>query len=306
MREQLGRIVVLGLFGTMATAISSPAVGGAVNITHGSTTIAMDFVHVSDAGNKPDDTGYGSVGYEYNIGKYEVTADQWAAVIAADSTVGNAGCFSGLQPTGVASWYEAARFCNWLTSGSAATGVYTINSSSVTINRNYRNAAGTAYFIPTEDEWYKAAYYDGAKKLYYDYPTGKDDVPDGIDFSGDPAFDAVFRDSESSPAPSPNAVTSAGVASPYGTIGQGGNILEWNETGTDSSRGLRGGDWYYSRSSALLASNRDQESPWGEYLNIGFRVGSVQQSVNSVPEPGSIAMLLGMGAMGLVWWWRRK
>ena len=33
----------------------------------------------------------GAVSYDYSIGKFEVTADQWAAVTAADANVGNAG-----------------------------------------------------------------------------------------------------------------------------------------------------------------------------------------------------------------------
>ncbi len=77
-------------------------------ITHGGTSINMDFVSVGNAGNAADDTGYGAVGYNYRIGKYEVTADQWAAVRAADPNVGNAGFWSGSQPTGGTSWYEAA------------------------------------------------------------------------------------------------------------------------------------------------------------------------------------------------------
>ena len=85
-------------------------------ITHGSTTINMDFVTVGNAGNTADDTiygtAYGAVIYAYKIGKYEVTADQWAAVIAADPAVGNAGNWTGSQPTGGTSWNEAAKFCN--------------------------------------------------------------------------------------------------------------------------------------------------------------------------------------------------
>lgn len=34
-------------------------------------------VPVDNSGNAADNTGYGSVGYLYNIGAYEVTAGQW-------------------------------------------------------------------------------------------------------------------------------------------------------------------------------------------------------------------------------------
>ena len=84
--------------------LASGMVAQADTITHpnasggGSTTINMDFVNVGNAGNTADDTGYGAVGYNYRIGTYEVTADQWAAVLAAAPGVGNAGSWSGSRP----------------------------------------------------------------------------------------------------------------------------------------------------------------------------------------------------------------
>ncbi len=277
-------------------------------ITHGGTTINMEFVDVGNAGNAADDTGYGAVGHDYRIGKYEVTADQWHAVIAADANVGNAGDWSGSQPTAGTSWYEAAKFCNWLTTGSAATGGYSFSGpitspTGVTIDRTYRNAGGVAYFIPTEDEWYKAAYYDPNKSGagvggYWDYPTKLDspNVPDGIDFAGDTAFDAVFRDGYQQGHP--NSVDNAGVLSAYGTMGQGGNVKEWNETAIGLSRGVRGGYWERP-SELLLASFRAASYPANQDHGIGFRVASV-------PEPGSFALMLCGAMAGLLWWKRRK
>jgi sulfatase modifying factor 1 len=291
--------LICAIVAMMAISFASAAM--ADTITHGSTTINMDFVNVGNAGNTADDTGYGAVGYDYRIGTYEVTANQWAAVIAADSNVGNAGSWSGSQPTANTSWYEAAKFCNWLTTGSAATGVYSFtgsiaNPTGVTINRDYRNSSGMAYFIPTEDEWYKAAYYDGNAGVYYNYPTGSNSVPDGIDSAGDTAFDAVFWDGYNQGQP--NAVTNAGVASPYGTIGQGGNVWEWNETAINSSRGLRGGCWY-NGSNYLASSIRVTDgSPTYEGSFIGFRVASV-------PEPGSLIMTAMIAVTGLLYYWRK-
>ena len=173
------------LVGLLATAAHAQI------ITHGSTTMNMDFVTVGNPGNPGDTTGdpnpCGSVGYAYRIGKYEVTADQWAAVIAADPNVGNAGYWTGSQPTGGASWHEAAKFCNWLTSGSANSGYYTIDingyaTPNALSHADFAALYGTTYFTPTEDEWYKAAYYNGSAGIYYNYPTASDNVPDGIDF----------------------------------------------------------------------------------------------------------------------------
>ena len=276
-------------------------------ITHGSTSFTMDFVTVGDAGNTADTTGFGAVGCDYNIGKYEVTADQWAAVIAADSNVGNAGYWSGLQPTGGATWYEAAKFCNWLTSGSAANGVYSFtgditNPTGVSINRpSAQSTYGTIYFLPTEDEWYKAAYYKGGgtNAGYWDYPTADSNLeggsppPDGIDTSDDTTFDFVFRDGYDQNAP--KAATNAGDLSPYGTMGQAGNVSEWNETlVTSSLRVLRGGRFSTEVVNCLQASFRYSSVPENESNGVGFRVAS---NVSAVPEPGSL-IIWACGGLG--------
>jgi sulfatase modifying factor 1 len=275
-------------------------------ITHGGTTINMDFVTVGNAGNAADahGAGYGAVGYNYRIGKYEVTAEQWAKVLAADSKVGNPGSWSGKQPTAGTSWYEAARFCNWLTTGNANSGVYNTGTWAIMDHQTAGATYGTAYFIPTENEWYKAAYYDPNKGGagiggYWDYPTRHDypNAPDGIDSAGDIAFDAVFWDGYDQGGP--NSVDNAGVLSAYGTMGQGGNVWEWNEAViVGSLRGLRGGVWD-DYSSRLLASDRDIHYPTTGVDDFGFRVASV-------PEPASITLMLCGGLAGLYWWKRRK
>ena len=197
-------------------------------------------------------------------------------------------------------------FCNWLTSGNVTQGAYAINGSGVVTGIDRDSAVstyGTVYVIPTEDEWYKAAYYDPDKggagvPGYWDYPTKHDDpsVPDGIDFDGDTAFDAVFY--QGYDQGHPNDVDNAGVLSAYGTMGQGGNVWEWNETAIGSTRGLRGGDWLYD-SDPLAASGRSKYNPMRELFTVGFRVANV-------PEPGSITLLLCGGIAGLMWWrrWR--
>jgi formylglycine-generating enzyme required for sulfatase activity len=252
-------------------------------ITHGSTSIEMDFVTVGERNNAADDTGFGSVAYEYQIGTYEVNEIQWDAVVAADASdlLNDPGYWSGDRPVAAISWHEAAMFTNWLTSGDVTQGVYTIDGSGhVTgIDRASAKATyGTVYFLPTEDEWYKAAYYDPDKPGgagYWDYPTQDDDptIPDGIDFAGDAVFDAVFYDGDFNPEP--NGIDDAGKASAYGTMGQGGNVWEWNETAIiGSSRGLRGGYWG-STSYYLHASYRiDYAAPTLEHYSIGFRVAS--------------------------------
>ena len=54
--------------------------------------ITIDTVAVGNAGNAADTlTGYGSVGYNYNIGKHEVTAAQYTVFLNAVATPTNTG-----------------------------------------------------------------------------------------------------------------------------------------------------------------------------------------------------------------------
>jgi len=127
--------------------------------------INFDFVTIGNAGNAPDsatDNLYGAVGYDYRIGKYEVTNAQWNAFTAvAGVPTGNptiaydqsALYIGNQQPTNNVSWYEAAQFCNYLTSGNKSLGAYHLGTDgSITVDRDAAiSAYGTAYVVPTED-----------------------------------------------------------------------------------------------------------------------------------------------------------
>ena len=284
-------------------------------ITHGGTSITMDFVNVGNTGNTADSTGYGAVDYNYRIGTYEVKASVWQAVVAADSAVGDAGNWNGSQPTGGASWNEAAMFCNWLTTGSATNGYYTISGGAASIptgvsHAQYAASIGkTAYFIPTENEWYKAAYHrnngdTGGATNYWDYPTASDTAPTDV-LSGTSADTAVFDGDFVTPT-APANVDEAGGLSAYGTMGQGGNIYEWTETegvwNTHVTRQLRGGAFNYAYGSQFLrATDPNAAFPADDSINNGFRVTSI-----SVPEPSSLAMLAGIALTTLLYWWRKR
>jgi sulfatase modifying factor 1 len=290
--------MTLAVLCVVALALGLAAPAQADTITHpnasgvGSTTINMDFVPVGNAGNTADDTTYGAVAYDYLIGTYEVSAAQWAAVILADSSVGNVGYWSGAQPTAGTSWNEAARFCNWLTTGSVLSGYYTIVGGVASIpagvsHTDYAASHGTTYFIPTEDEWYKAAYYNPGTATYFDYPTGNDTAPTATAGSTT-AGEAVYN-GQSAPAD----VNNAGGLSAYDTMAQGGNVWEWNEALIGSCRGRRGGSFSYGDGYLLQSGYRDNGyNPSYESTTFGFRV-------SMVPEPATIA-LLGLGGLGVL------
>jgi len=165
-----------------------------------SASIVIQTVPVGNPGNAADTTGYGSVPYNYNIGKYDVTLTQYAAflnAVAATDTYGlyhfgmandlptsgitrsgNVGSYSyavigsnGNFPVFDVTWGDAARFTNWLTNGqpSGAEGPGTTETGSYTLNGATSDAALMAitrnananWVIPTVNEWYKAAYYKG-------------------------------------------------------------------------------------------------------------------------------------------------
>ena len=175
--------------------------------------VTIETVPVGNAGNAADSTGYGSVAHNFNIGTYEVTIGQYTdflnsvaatdtyslynASMATDLNVagisrsGPSGLYtyavinnsgdSGNRPITFVSWFDAARFANWMNNGatvgaSTETGAYTLNGATTgIITKN----AGATWWIPSEDEWYKAAYYKGGgtNAGYWLYPTESDSAP---------------------------------------------------------------------------------------------------------------------------------
>ena len=188
------------------------------------------------------------------------------------------------RPVGYVTWVDAMRFANWLHNGQGlgdtGTGAYTLlGGTPVPSNFVVRNAEATV-FLPSEDEWYKAAYYDPGLQVYYDYPTGTDDEPtceppQGGDNSVN-CLSNVPRD------------TGAYVSSPspHGTFDQGGNVEEWTEQG-GSSRVVRGGH-FRTGTLGLLASSFGRSGATTELDRLGFRVATV-------PEPTT--SLLSMAAL---------
>jgi formylglycine-generating enzyme required for sulfatase activity len=311
---------------------------------------------VGNPGNGSDDTGFGSVPYVYRISKHEVTNAQYAEFLNAVDPMGananlggddpflynslrsshpysgidlNSGAANGSKykvmsgrdnnPVVWVSFFDAMRFTNWLHngqgSGSTESGVYTIGNGLDEI----RNPTAT-YFIPSENEWYKAAYHknDGVTANYWEYPTSTDAEP----FSSQPPGTAApvqsntaniykddgiangYDDGVANPGCSEeqSCLTDVGAytasLSPYGTFDQAGNVNEWNEGVIEPpspGRGFRGGNWYVPNFSGYPAS-------WSRYSvlypafdnsNIGFRVAS------SIPEP-STGLLGLLSAVGLL------
>ncbi len=194
------------------------------------------------------------------------------------------------RPVDWVSWGDAARFANWLHNGQAsgAQDLTTTEDGSYFLDGAMSDAelmaitreADATWVIPSEDEWYKAAYHknDGVTGNYMDYPTSSDSVPSNDLIDPDPGNSATFFDGGHTIG-SPYYRTVVGAHensySPYATFDQGGNVWEWNEAMVSGSyRGFRGGSLYSLGAVDLHASSRIGAEPTGEGL-VGFRVSEV-------------------------------
>jgi formylglycine-generating enzyme len=276
-------------------------------------------------------TGYGSVPYAYNIGTYDVTNSQYVAFLNSNDPTGanplalfnsymsaplfggityNSGAASGSKysvigssgqnPVNDVTWYDAIRFANWLDNGQVPgmteTGAYTLlggtptPTNGLSITRN----AGATVFLPSENEWYKAAYYNPATNSYFQYPTSSNTAPTASLPTATPNSANILFGGPDNLTPV-GAYTS--TMSPYGAFDMGGDVSQWNEAlladvGNSLVRGMRGGsfsDGYGA--SDLQSSFRSNNDPSPLNTYIGFRVASI-------PEPSSIA-LLTIGTIGL-------
>jgi formylglycine-generating enzyme required for sulfatase activity len=289
-----------------------PSISCADMFGSGVNTFDMEFVTIDDPGNIADTTGVptpaGSVSYSYRMSKYEVSE----AMIEVANAVGGISITKDNRgddkPATSVTWYESAKFVNWLNSNSGNSPAYKFDlagnfqlweacDAGYDPQNRYRNTLAK-YFLPNVDEWFKAAYYDPVTGAYYNYPTGSDLVPDGIDFVGDPNFEAVYR--ETAYNDEPNNIADVGLLSSYGTAGQGGNVMEWLETDSDSinddtifmGRTARGGYWQQFPIVMQAGHSGISSSPFAEGGIIGFRVASL-----TIPEPSTVTILC-LGCLG--------
>jgi formylglycine-generating enzyme required for sulfatase activity len=324
--------------------IASLLLAAAAVMPASAAPVVIDFAHVGNAGNAPDpQTGFGAVSYNYAIAKTEVTNAQYVEFLNATDPTGanaralynasmssdargginlNAGAANaskyqikpgrGNNPVVFVSFFDAMRFTNWLHNGQGAgdteTGAYTIGNG-----LNEVRSASAKFWIPSENEWYKAAYHNasaGTAGVYFVYATGSDSIPVSDQPEGNPAAvnffttdnlangfnDGYAVSGSTSLLDSTNYLTDVGAytgaASPYGTFDQNGNVWEWNQLIASSRfRGLRGGSWR-GDSNGMRALVRNFNNPTGEDDFVGFRVATV-------PEPSSLLMvaLAGLGLL---------
>ena len=282
----------------------------------GANGFTLDFVPIGNAGNGNDagagggsySSPYGGVAYDYRMGVNEISQAAIDKAVAGGLTGMPPGYWNGNQPSANINWFQAAAFTNWLNTSTGHVAAYQLDAGLTALTvwssgdawqaggeNLYRNK-NAYYFLPSENEWYKAAYQknDGVTPNYWDYPTASNSAPTAVG-SGTGAGTAVYNGVVDAPA----SVFSDGGLSAYGTMGQGGNAFEWMETAydgiNDSSsefRGLRGGDWYFATEYWLWSSSRGYDSPSNSGNVLGFRVASV-------PEPSAAMWMISAGMLAL-------
>ncbi|TAK97643.1 MAG: PEP-CTERM sorting domain-containing protein [Verrucomicrobia bacterium] len=313
--------------------------------------LSISTVYVGDLSNPADPTtGLGTVDYGYSIGKYEVTISQYTAflnsVAKTDtyglwnsqmssptstrgiSRSGVSGNYSytvigtGTRPITYVTWFDTARFVNWLNNGqptglqtaaTTETGAYSLNGA--ISGGGFTRLASAAYALPTDAEFYKAAYYQpaatgGDADGYWLFPTRSNTQPNSRNGSTtDPnsanyyyddgianGYNGGYAVNNSTSYTIESVLTPVGAftlaSSYYGTFDQGGNAAEWNELASGSSHLLLGGG--FGSPGVVLQSDMSYNfsQPQMIYGDVGFRIVAI-------PEPGS-ASWLGLGAVCLI------
>jgi formylglycine-generating enzyme required for sulfatase activity len=288
--------------------------------------------------------GRGAVDYEFRIGKFEVTTAQWAEFMnaaldrpsadriphvfapsqwgAVGATPQNPGgqrftvpAGREMIPTGGVDWRTSAIFCNWLHNGkgtsreSFLSGAYDVSTfgyfmGGSTFTDQIIRSPGARYYIPSLDEWMKAAHWSpdrngSGQGGWYLYSNSSDDPytyapPPGMGHGG--TANAVWGDF-SYPGLSPYNVplgAYVGVTSPWGLYDAAGGTSEWTEGVFQipdemfpRSRFYEGSAWGFGASFSDHA-----RSPGGSIFpsysgsDMGLRIAAV------VPNPASLMMVL--------------
>ena len=219
------------------------------------------------------------------------------------------------KPVMFVSWGDAARFVNWLHNGqptgaadatTTEDGAYPLHGATtaaelIGVARN----PGAKWWIPTEDEWYKAAYHknDGVTGNYWNFPTASDSEPDNNLPTADTgnSINARSWSGNYTTGDYNYSLTDAGAytqsASSYGTFDQGGSVWEFNERAFSGLyRGFRGGSWSNSTIDSQ-AAGWGRDDPTFKFVNNGFRVATI-------PEPSTLYGV-ALAAIGLLWMGRR-
>jgi formylglycine-generating enzyme required for sulfatase activity len=316
--------------------------------------------------------GRGSVSYEYKIGRFEVTTAQWAEFMTAalDRPVSDRIPFVGapsrwgaqattglnggtrfvvpagkeMLPAGNISWRTAALYCNWLSNDKRTdraafmSGAYDVSTFSTTGGGRFTDqltrSPGAKFWIPSWDEWLKAAHFDpnknGAGQAdYWQFSITSDAVP----AYGPPGQRTTLVNGQPQPSPSSAvAQVNAGwntqsfpgfdpftvplgaypaVQSPWGLLDVAGATSEWTEEvfrtadGFPADRYFVGSAWTGSLVNGFgnviadrVGFTQGGDSPSLNTFDLGFRVAAL------VPSPSVCWVGAGLCLFSMQRWRR--
>ena len=213
--------------------------------------------------------------YNFYIGKYEVTFDEYDAFCSATgkSKPGDRGWGRGSRPVINVNWWDAIAYCNWLSEKEKLPKAYDNNGNLLDkdgrVTTDITKVLG--YRLPTEAEWEYAAR-GGNKSRGYQY-AGSSTIRD-----------VAWYDSNSG-----GKTQEVGKKAPneLGIYDMSGNVYEWcsdwygdysssaqtnpyNST-AGSDRVLRGGSWL-NYATYVRVAYRYSFSPTLTYYDLGFRI----------------------------------
>ncbi|MCP4195434.1 MAG: SUMF1/EgtB/PvdO family nonheme iron enzyme [Planctomycetaceae bacterium] len=245
-----------------------------------------EMVTVGSPGNEPDrdlhgQGRFGAVDQPFQIATHEVSHVDYARFLNAVAREDPAGLYhprmetaagairrvknqSSYQyqvmrgqlpiPVSYVSWLDAVRYCNWLHHGrpSGEQGVGTTEDGAYQlagVKRVGSRQIGAKYALPTENEWYKAAYYalkpDGAGS-YLHFASNQSNRP------------RIDR-------PQPD------LLSPWGMAGFANRVWEWTESPVGQlHHAIRSAAWYLGNNKQ--SAGRFYSHPQIEDARIGFRM----------------------------------
>jgi formylglycine-generating enzyme required for sulfatase activity len=280
-----------------------------------------------------------SVDYEYQISRTEVTGEEWFEFVQAYAPYvppeyANSQSFAShtvrrttVSPGVIAyslikgaehlavrvGWRFAARYTNWLHNGKALTpdaferGVYDTSTFGQNPNGSQTDqmerSPGATYFIPTIDEWMKAAYFDPDRygenqPGYWNYPNSSDVAPIG----GVPGIGETSAGYSWTTQQEPDVGAYPDTQSPWGLLDLSGGQREFLETAAIGKFGMIGR--FIKGSQAGLAPSValdyiEYTDASGAGINLGVRIARV------VPAPG-VLTAAGVGCLVLVSARRRR
>lgn len=289
------------------------------------------------AGGSGPDRICGAVNYTYAIAKHEITAGQYVeflnAVAATDTyELYNIWMWEFLngckiqrngasgdyvysiapdwteRPVNYVSWGDAARFANWMHNGqptgeqdlnTTEDGSYLLNGAMTKPELMMaRRRPGVTWVIPSEDEWYKAAYHknDGVTANYFDYAPGGYTLPENEVIDPDPGYNANVAHGTKLAIGSPYYRTVVeeyeNSESAYGTFDQTGNVWEWTEgIVSPDFRVIRQGSYGVVMFDNRRAQDRSYNPPTSHSSHQGFRLADVS-GVTAVPAMSRLGVII--------------